>query len=249
MWRWLRRLLHGAPPPVAKVTTGGELRPSGRFTLVRFSKEEVTGVHENVAAIVRAGPVATAMRTADSAGVGSGADLTADGGVEVTRTGRLSQGEASVPRVGEILREALRRDGLTVADIEDLSRRGARAEDGVDLRFHLAGGGVLGAQVTRAVGDHEIGRITATTGHATKRYTATELVDMLRAAVAKKSPGSSASRARVVLALEATEVLVSLSDAAVTQFMTEHRQWIRTLGWHSVWLVGPSVNFTRRLDD
>lgn len=249
MWDWMRRWL--APRtqvPVARSAHEGTVRLTGRLVAVKLSRPDTVQVHEDVAAIVRTQQMPTAIRAADRAGFGSGADLRPDGGVDVMRTGRLSQGETPVARVGNILLEAFRRDRLPYERVEDVSRRDARAEDGVDLRFHASGGEVLCVQVTRAVGDPDIGREAATLGHTTKRYSAVELVEMLRGAIAKKSRGTDPSRLQIALALDATDVLVSLSSAAVQQLRAEHGDWMRALGWHSVWLVGPAVSFTLRLD-
>lgn len=249
MWDWMRRWLGPrTTAPTAKSAHEGTVRPTGRLVAVKLSRPDTVQLQESVAAIVRTERVPTAIRTADSGGVGSGADLHPDGGVDVMRTGRLSQGETPVARVGQVLLEAFRRDRMPYERIEDVSRRDARAEDGVDLRLHASNGAVLGVQVTRAVGDPDIGRGAATRGHANKRYSADELVDMLRGAIAKKSRGADPSRARIALALDATEVMVSLSGAAVLRLTTAHGDWIRSLGWHSVWLVGPAVSFTQRLD-
>jgi hypothetical protein len=202
--------------------------------------------HESVVAVLKQDEQTTAYRYSDSAMNTVAADLR-DDAVDLTVAGRSKQGEEDTLAVCRVLVERLRREREQWSDPIDLSDRGSRAERGVDCKATGPNDELL-VQVTRA--ETGIWATLAQKGEVIDRGKPIEAAtDQLRATIQQKA-GQIAQRDRrkLVLALNAHDTPNLAFPAVVAAFWLRHGAWARGLGFRGVWLVGPSVTLTRRLD-
>jgi hypothetical protein len=80
------------------------------------------------------------------------------------------------------------------------------------------------------------------------RRSVQELAVDIRTAVESKSKKySSAQRSKLLLALDAIRSPAYVHDAVLAAFLAAHGPWVASLGYRAIWLVGPTVDLTRRL--
>lgn len=103
---------------------------------------------------------------------------------------------------------------------------------------------MLPVQVTR-VERAALGTL-AQTGQATLQRSIEERVADIRAAVESKLY-PDAQRRKLLLALDAIRSPGHVEDAVVAAFLATHGTWAVGLGHRAIWLVGPTVELTRRL--
>jgi hypothetical protein len=222
---------------------GGEIRPEGELVArtppvsiisrdtIPVSMSEATAVHGK-------GAATEAIRIA--AGTQSAAsDSSEDGTVTFTLQGRSSQNEEGGERVARILVATMKQLGATWSTPVGSDDPSADYEAQGDA-------GRLKIQVTRAPSDEawrrELGRSGSTArSHTTPDETADELRSAINGKVMSLAPSS---RRDLTLAIDATQTLAFVLAQVVQAFRTHHGAWARTLGFESIWVVGPTEDLT-----
>lgn len=154
--------------------------------------------------------------------------------------GRPAQNEEDVLQVCRSLRAALQREGQVWARF---SLPPTQADD-ADAVAEDDTGAVLRVQVTRV--ERAAWGTLAQTGQATLQGSIEERVENIRAAVESKLY-PDAQRRKLLLALDAIRSPGYVEDAVVAAFLATHGTWAAGLGYQAIWLVGPTVELTRRL--
>jgi len=97
--------------------------------------------------------------------------------------------------------------------------------------------------------DTELWKTLNLEGKIERKENSTVLAKQIKSAIeakARKIP--TASRPRLVLALDATRLPAMGFDAVVEDFRSKWSAWASKLGFGSIWLVGPSESLTWQLD-
>jgi DNA-directed RNA polymerase subunit RPC12/RpoP len=180
-------------------------------------------------------------------GLSSQGAVDAAGELSFGLEGVSPQGEDDTLSVCARLVECLKQDG---ADWTSLSS-GSGDEDCVavssaDQSVHLR------IQVVRAVVRSELWRKLSAQGKVERTgVPVRELVEDLHQAIEHKSGKRGIppiQRKAIVLAIDATRLPAHSLSGSVRAFRDAYGQWASTLGYPSIWLVGPSATLTSRLD-
>jgi len=191
------------------------------------------------------GELTEAVRVTDSEGQSSAADLYADGAATFAIQGRSRQGEEGNVQICRILIERVNRDGAHWGDpttVKDLARQevDCEARDGNE---------VLEIQVTRAEINEHIWKTLSRDRDVSGGYrTADEAADALRDAIIPKGNMDKSRRAKLILALDATETASHAFRPVVDSFRRRYGEWARQLCFKGIWVVGPTADLTSRLD-
>jgi DNA-directed RNA polymerase subunit RPC12/RpoP len=110
----------------------------------------------------------------------------------------------------------------------------------------------LNIQVTRAIIDQDFWmEISQKQGIKAKLVKKEDLVEYIRKSIENKASDRAIppdSRKDITLALDATRLPVLLLDGVIKEFKLKYGHWSKTLGFNSIWLVGPQPDMVRRLD-
>jgi hypothetical protein len=108
----------------------------------------------------------------------------------------------------------------------------------------------LRIQVVRAFSDPELWKTLSTLGKlAMPKVTVEEASDLMAEAFKKKvSRIPPKQRFELVLALDANRLPGLAFDSVLECFRERHRETLQSAGFRSVWIVGPTDSFTKRLD-
>lgn len=161
--------------------------------------------------------------------------------------GRVRRGEEGNERICNILIVRLNRDRSSPW------RNCVACEDrntNVDC-IAVDGSEKLLVQLTRAEQRRDFWLI-ASRGSGTADYTGKEeAADALREAIEAKINvkfASIALRRGIHLALDASDTLGFVLRPVIESFRKRHGAWARALGFMEIWLIGPTPDFTERLD-
>jgi hypothetical protein len=222
----------GRAPKKAIGVRGGEfyMRDKGSFELLY--EDEVVGFSES-----------------EEEGRASSANVGADGTVTSRVQGTPTEGEEDTLRAAQALYEKFNEDGdnwappergpVGTADDFILRRRNDRFEQ-------------LMGQVVRAVVDQDFYR--ALRGQERHEETSANLADLaqrLRKAIASKSNDTRLApdvRKNLVLVIDATRISALALPRVAMAFKASYREWVVQQGFKEVWLVGPTIRMTSRLD-
>jgi len=104
-------------------------------------------------------------------------------------------------------------------------------------------------QVVRANVDPELWKTLNREGKIERKGNSTALAEQIKSAIDTKAQKiAAANRPGLVLALDATRLPVLGFDAVFEAFCSKWSPWASTLGFNSVWLVGPDESLTWQLD-
>ncbi|KAF0146152.1 MAG: hypothetical protein FD156_179 [Nitrospirae bacterium] len=106
----------------------------------------------------------------------------------------------------------------------------------------------LHIQVVRAKSDKNFWRHLAKKGQIEQEVSINELLTDLKLSIEKKSEIPPPQRQHLVLALDATKLPVFIFDDVLKEYILRYGAWTHSLGFQSVWLVGPLSTNTKRLD-
>lgn len=106
----------------------------------------------------------------------------------------------------------------------------------------------LHIQVVRAMTDKNFWQNLAQEGQIEQEVSINELLTALKLSLEKKSKIPPSRRPDLVLALDATQLPVFIFDAVLKEYILRYGSWTHSLGFQSVWLVGPLPSNTKRLD-
>ena len=190
---------------------------------------------------------AIAYRESPRQGRASAADKNEDGSFSYKITGHSPQGEDDTLSACRVLMDKLNKEG---------SKWGQpRKGDGVvDCRAidELHPEKELTIQVVRAVVDQCLWRQLSAVGEIRETaITKEELVEQLKRAIefkANEQKIPKMSRPSLMLALDANRLPAYAFDDVVEEFRLQWGSWAKTLGFDSIWLVGPTVSLTWQLD-
>jgi len=104
-------------------------------------------------------------------------------------------------------------------------------------------------QIVRAIVDTELWKTLNLEGKVERSDNSAVLAEQIKSAIdAKAQKIPAVSRRGLVLALDATRLPVLGFDAVVGDFRSKWSAWASTLGFDSIWLVGPSESLTWQID-
>jgi hypothetical protein len=184
----------------------------------------------------------------ESQGRGRAASGDADdsGMIAITVSGSSPRGEEGTLESAQRLVEHLNLTGgrwappIEVVGVQHIDATAERA-DGAE-------GSALTIQVVRALTDAAFWRSLGRSSNAAISIPVSEAAGLLKSAVefkADKIPREI--RAALTLALDATDVPGLSLDPVVDEFNSAHGGWAESLGFESVWVVGPWREMVRRL--
>ena len=200
-------------------------------------------------ALGKSGGKAIAFRESPRQGLASAADKHEDGSLSFTMTGRSPQGEDDTLPACRVLVDKLNKD--KEGSKWGQPRKGDGAVDcrAIDERHPEK---ELTIQVVRAVVDQRLWRrLREVEAIRETAVTKGELVAQLKDAIESKADERripKMNRPSLMLALDATRLPAHAFDDVVEGFRLQWGSWAKTLGFGSVWLVGPSVSLTWQLD-
>jgi hypothetical protein len=236
------------------MSTNFVIRAWGRFVRFLCSLGSKTGYGtlntrakgsvEVTAVGIRAAGGASAVRVTTSEGQTSEADQVNDQLVRYQIKGVSRQGETGVLKVCSILIERLNSLGASWHP----PKRPDGPEGGVDC-VTTNGSESIEIQVTRAVSNKETWKLLNAAGFVNRDRTVQDAADDLRLAIKKKETMPSKQRMDVLLALDATETSSHTLPAVLDSFRGRYRSEVKALGFKAIWVVGPVVALTLRVDD
>ena len=110
-------------------------------------------------------------------------------------------------------------------------------------------GEMLLIQVVKGIVDNEWWRRLAITGSNAKSGTPEDLADAILEAVNKKFNRTGQDhRLKLIVAVDANRLPGLTLDSVVKRTREQHRKTLTLMGFRGVWLVGPSISRTFRLD-
>ena len=191
----------------------------------------------------KVGRPTTAYRISDSSvSYSSGADLSEGGRIGFRIEGEPQQNEEGSLLAAQHVVERLNTEGSHWGGIE-LTPRDARKERGVDATAHDPDGHILQLQVTRA--ERGLWRQLSKTKIVSGSFSLDEAVEALWLTMDEKR---TASDPNVLLVLDAANTGQFAFDVVVTRFRQLRGGDAARLGFAQVWLAGPTVETTSRLD-
>jgi hypothetical protein len=178
------------------------------------------------------------------------ADTAPDGSISFAILGSSPQGEEETLKVCSLLTQKLNSLGSNWGEPSsiDASVVDCRATD-VNDPDHL-----LQVQVVRAIVDQAVWEsLKKSPDEKPVRYQsdsnvsglASELETAIKKKVNRVSPDA---RTGLTLALDATLLPAVAFDRVIVHFHQRYGAWVRSLGFQSIWLVGPVNELIRRLD-
>ena len=205
---------------------GGNLRHSGSLVARKISS---TG--------------AQATRVVDTPASASVDKFDADAPIIYSITGDGPQGESWTIPICQILVERLNELG----EHWSAPIRPEGPEQGIDC-VSTSGDERLFIQVTRAIRDETIWQGLARSGSIARSAKDEDLADELFRAVSHKETIPPVDRTNITVALDAYLSSGTTLPSVVAVFRSKYGESIRSLGFRSVWVVGPTTAHTTRLD-
>lgn len=106
----------------------------------------------------------------------------------------------------------------------------------------------LRIQVVHAMTDENFWQQLSQKGQIAREASINELLAILKLSIEKKIKIPPPQRPHLVLALDATKLPVFIFDGVLKEYILRYGSWTHSLGFQSVWLVGPLSTNTKRLD-
>jgi hypothetical protein len=206
---------------------GGNLRLSGSLIARKISS---TG--------------AEATRVVDTPASAAVDKFDADAPIIYSVTGDGPQGERMTIAICQILVERMNELG----EHWSAPTKPEGPEQGIDC-VSTSGAEGLFIQVTRAIGDETLWQELARSGSVARSAKEEDLADELFRAISHKETIPPVDRKNIVLALDAYLSSGTTIPSVVSVFRSKYGKSIRSLGFRSVWVVGPTTAHTTKLDD
>lgn len=203
-------------------------------------------ISESTVVIKRQDETIIGYRYQDSKGKSVTADITPSE-LTLSIAGTSRQNEQGVRNVCSVLMRRLNHEGAHWQSCIDLTKH-SPGDPEVDCELS-DGHNILKIQVTRAHTPPSfwktLGRYHKSSDALTPEATA-EILKASISAKARRCPKSQ--RSRLVIALDATETPSHTFDPVIRCFTEKYGNWVSSLGYCSIWLVGPNITLTTRLD-
>ena len=217
--------------------------------LPRKSINEEERISEQSVSILKKEGATEAVRISDSEGQAIAADAREDGSVDYSASGKSRQGETGNTEICQILVNRLNRDGANWGTPIDVTKILGRREEGIDCEAK-DGEKVLKIQVTRAERDPKFWKELNTSNGASRIKIFEELADDLRYRIqAKVGRIPPKQRKELILALDATDTPGYAFQQVIDSFHNRYGDWAVEQGFLGIWVVGPNVTLTSRLDE
>ena len=202
-------------------------------------------VGDHLAALQEREGRAIAFSETTRRGTASSASFADGESVQFALSGRSPQGEQDTLTACGILIQRLNADGATWLP----PVAGQQNADCVSP--NRTGIDIIRIQVVRAVAESSFWEELGRHGAVARSESITQVVEAIRTALAFKADAAkipSSERAGLILALDATRLPAHVLDDVISSFRQEHAGWASGLGFSAVWIVGPSMRLTHRLD-
>jgi hypothetical protein len=237
-----------------KQSLAGEIRPPGELIahkqpkpLEIYANDEINVADppDALLGIHKLGGGEEAIRIAGSER-NIAADKSKDGSVMSAIEGNSRQGESGSLEVCEILVRHMNQNGAAWDNVIDLTSDRNHREEGIDCKA-FDGNRELNIQVTRV--ERKLWKELATRGQVTNNKLVIELANAMWDSIEEKSlPLPIDQRNNIVLALNAIDTPSYVLKDVIKMFKSKYGNRVVSFGYISVWVVGPSENFTHRLD-
>jgi len=208
-----------------KVVSGGTLTPNGRLVARKISQDETESI-----------------RVVDRRGRSSEAEIDKSGNLSHSITGPSPRGEEGSLDVCSLLVERLNKEGSTWGR----PFRPDGADRGVDCvaedhekKLHI--------QVTR-IPSRSIWRKLAMLGSVGSQITVGEAAQDLFNAIQNKQSIPPHDRPAITLAIDSMDNPGHATPQVVKSFRRRYAHYVDSLGFSSVWVVGPVAAYVLRLD-
>lgn len=238
-------LSHVQDPPDGGRTPCPECGSTSRHISVSVS--EGIRISEHVSVLKRRDDKAVGFSESQRQGRASWADQQLDGTQSFSLNGTTPQGEEDTLGACRILVSYLNRQQEKWSNL-----RAGEGEVDCEAMATVDSHERLCIQVVRAIVDPQFWQELSTSGKAQRCNVSTEqLAGLLRDAISKKADASripDALRQELHLALDATRLPGLAFDDVVAEFRNRYQAWTRSQGFAAVWLVGPNMDLTWRLD-
>lgn len=242
-------------PRVTTKTLDSQITPTGRLIAHKLPKKDIKRTNEEEAiydqgvVILKKGEVTEAIRISGSKGQSISADTHEDGSVDFSIGGKSRQGEVGVTEICQTLVSRLNQDEAKWGKPIDVATAPGRRVDDIDC-MACDGPKSLKTQVTRAERDPKLWEKLNTINEVNKRTTSEEMATALKAAIQTKANKlSSQQRKELILALDATETPSHAFQPVIDSFRNKYGKWAVEQGFQGIWVVGPNVTLTSRLDE
>jgi hypothetical protein len=234
----------GKKKTMQSVETNGQLGMSGNLQAVHIrSYEEFVSISENMQVRSIRKEKTIGFRETDSNGRIISSDLKQNGAVVSSVQLKIKPNEGNVPIVGRILAERL-------SDAKTKWQLSTDASLSIDIDCRLTNNNdCLDIQITRADNRSKIYKSIQTQGSFIETSQIDQLSILIKEAIESKAARiPEVQRKSIVLALDATDTPNLSLDPIVEKFRQAYGDWLRSLSFYSVWIVGPNVDLTNRLD-
>ena len=190
---------------------------------------------------------AVGFRESERQGRVASADENDDGLFSYTLTGTSPQGEEDTLPTCRILIQTLNAAGATWCDLAKPKNAGVVDCTAVNRANRKE---ELNIQVVRAITDGQLWEKLARDGKIRESdVDKNALLELIKDSINKKARMIPCTiRRSIVLALDATRLPALTLDSVVSQCRDVLGPWIVSLGFQSVWLVGPTPDLTWQLD-
>ena len=169
-------------------------------------------------------------------------DVDRDGQIAHSLRGNKRTNETGDLEVCRILLDRLNQDGEPWKDLIQLKAE-SRAEAGVDCQASH-GIHILDIQVTRALSDPDFWKRVNPHVPSNLELSNLDCAEQLRVTIANKA---AKPKGGIVLALDSIET-PHCTQHVIELFRSAHGAWARSLGYKSIWVVGPTADLTFQLD-
>ncbi len=183
-----------------------------------------------------------AIRVADDQGRSSAADVDDKGNIQTSIKGPSPRGEEGALNACALLIERLNLEGSNWSK----PSRPVGNDRGIDCES-ADGEKKLQIQVTR-LNDSAMWAALARDGSVKRPNTIDSAADDLRRAISHKEDIPSSIRSEVTLAIDAIDTSAHIVQTVAEQFKKKYGSDVGSLGFHSIWVVGPVVRLVFRLD-
>jgi hypothetical protein len=203
-------------------------------------------VSESTVVVKRRDETIIGYRFQDSEGKSVAADSTPSA-LTFSIAGASRQNEQGVRNVCTILMRKLNHEGAHWQSCIDLTKN-TSGDPEVDCELS-DGHNILKIQVTRAHTPPSFWKTLWRYQRSSDALTPEFAAEILKEAISAKARRCTKSqRRRLVIALDATETPSHTFNPVIHCFAERYTNWIGSLGYCSIWLVGPNITLTRRLD-
>lgn len=203
-------------------------------------------ISESTLVVTRQDETIISYRFQDSRGTSVAADC-APSELTFSIVGASRQNEQGVGNVCSILMRKLNHEGAHWERCTDLTENSS-GDPEVDCELS-DGHNTLKIQVTRAHTPPSFWKTLGRYHKSSDTLTAQAAAEVLKTSIsAKATRCSKPQRSKLVIALDATETPSHTFDPVIRCFTERYGNWVSSLGYCSIWLVGPNITLTTRLD-